>query len=90
MQHHLLNFGFLFDAEDEFFELFTWNKISSTRKILSRPDKSLSRYFENRLEAPFVLVVLHTVIVRLFLRCRVVGGHLHFVRHYGQRSSVRR
>ena len=39
----------LLDAEDDFWELFTWNKISSasrdlsTMKISSRWDKSLSR-----------------------------------------------
>ena len=37
-----------------------------------------------------MLVVLHTVIVHLFIRCRVVGAHLHFVRYYGQRPSLRR
>jgi hypothetical protein len=58
-------------------------------KISSRSYKSLSRFFENRVEAPFVLVVLHTVIVRLFLRYRVVGAHLNFVRYYGQRPSLR-
>jgi hypothetical protein len=35
-------------------------------KISSRPDKLLSGQFENRVEASFVMVVLHTVIVRLF------------------------
>jgi len=65
-------------------------RVMSTMKISSRLDKSLSREFENLLKARFVLVVLHTVIVRLLLRCRIVGAHLHFVRYYGQRPSLRR
>jgi hypothetical protein len=47
-------------------------------------------HYRNRVEPSFVVVFLDTMIVRLFLRCRLVGAHLHFVRYYGQRPSLRR
>jgi hypothetical protein len=47
MQHHFLNCGPLFGAEDGFWELLIWNKISSTSrgmftmKILIRPNNEI-------------------------------------------------
>lgn len=90
MQRHHLIVSSLFDLENEIDELLTWDKISSTTrglssvKISSRFDNSLLRYCENRMGAPSMLVALQTMILDLFLWCRIFGAHLHFIRYYRQ------
>jgi hypothetical protein len=74
-QHQLLNFWPLFDTEDKFWELSTWHEIPSSSRGMSTV-KISSR--SDKLLSRFVL------------RYRLVGDHLHFVRYYGQRPSLRR